>query len=431
LAYNKYLVNFACPTGTIITRIKIDSVWYAIPPLSINLASLTLVTDLNAVLNSVPFSDVTFGNDPSPTPNTIDIKAVCTQRVVNEIEINSAGAGPLTTFAFTPTTCTKGVACAASLVVTADINFDCNSQIIKFQDTTKIYNATTNPNGYGVTPSSDIAKIQNTDFALWDGATLVGVFNSSYLPNSTGTSFIDLISINFGLTSFDVNKIYTLEYRINTVRGNQGVCISTPLLIPCCGESILSNNRVKFETTEKLGCKSFEFKDTTGAYSSTNTGGYGTPNFGYSDITSTLIRVTRADGQIFDITDFIPTALVPSVIINSYQIGYGTNASPEIITSQVMTIEYFVYTSLACRIGYMKNDVLFHCQLKNCIQSRAIEVLKEDCNSCENDKSQQVLNQLLNYQAILITAEHNVSCLKKPIENLLFDCLKGCNSCNG
>lgn len=429
MAYNKYLVNFACPTGTIITRIKIDSVWYAIPALSINLSSPTLVTDLNVVLNSVPFSDVTFGNDPSPTPNTIDIKAVCTQRVVNEIEINSAGAGPLTTFPFVATVCPKGAACNPYLIVTADINYDCNTNLIRYQDTTKEYNALTNPNGYGVIPSSTIANIQNIDFALWDGVTLVGVFNSPYMPNALGTSFIDIVSTNFGLVSFVPNKTYTLEYRINVIQGNQGVCISTPLLIPCCGASILSNNRVKFDTTEKLGCKSFEFKDVSGAYSPTNTGGYGTPNFGYADITSTLIRVTRADGLVFDITDFIPTALVTSVIINGSQIGYGTSSTPADITSQVMTIEYFVYTSLSCRIGYMKQDVLFHCQLKNCIQNRAIEVLKEDCESCEENNAQEVLNMLLNYQAILITSQHNVSCLKKPIENLLFDCLKGCNGC--
>jgi lipopolysaccharide biosynthesis glycosyltransferase len=78
----------------------------------------------------------------------------------------------------------------------------------------------------------------------------------------------------------------------------------------------------------------------------------------------------------------------------------------------------------------MEQDVLFHCQLKNCIQNRAIEVLKEDCESCEKNNAQEVLNMLLNYQAILITSQHNVSCLKKVIENLLFDCLKGCNGCN-
>jgi hypothetical protein len=430
LAYNKYSTNFICPLNTIITRLKINGTWYNLPSLPIDLASPTLVTDLNVVLNSVPFPTITFGNEPSPTPGTIDIKAVCTEEVVDEIEINSGGLGVLTTQVFTSTACTKGVACTPSLIVTADIDFDCDTQIFRYQDTTKEYNALTNPNGYGVTAPSSIANIQNIDFALWDGVTLVGVFNSPYLPNALGTSYIDLNSINFGLVTFEPNKTYTLEYRINTIRGNQGVCISTPLLIPCCGGSILSNNRVKFSVLEKLGCKSIEFTDTSGVYSLTNTGGYGTPNYDYSDITSTLIRVTRADGLVFDITDFIPTALTPSVIINGYQIGYGTASSPEVITSQVVKIEYFVYTSLACRIGYMEQDVLFHCQLKNCIQNRAIEVLKEDCESCEKNNAQEVLNMLLNYQAILITSQHNVSCLKKVIENLLFDCLKGCNGCN-
>jgi len=430
LAYNKYSTNFNCPLGTIITRLRINGTWYNLPSFPIDLASPTLVADLNAVLNSVPFPTITFGNDPSPTPNTIDIKAVCTQEVVNEIEINSGGLGVLTTQAFTSSACTKGASCIPSLIVTADINFDCDDQIIRFQDTTKEYNATTNPNGYGLTPGTSLINIQSVDFALWDGSTLVGVFNSSYLPNALGTSFIDIVSTNFGLVSFVPNKTYTLEYRENVIGGNQGVCISTNLLIPCCGQPISSNNRVKFSVLEKLGCNSIEFTDTSGAYSSTNTGGYGTPNFDYSDITSTLIRITRADGQVYDITDFIPTALVPSVIINGYQIGYGTASSPQVITSQVVTIEYFVYTSLACRIGYMEQDVLFHCQLKNCIQNRAIEVLKEDCENCENSNAQEVLNMLLNYQAILITSQHNVSCLKKPIENLLFDCLKGCNGCN-
>lgn len=428
MAYNNYFVQFACPVNTVLTEIQLDGVNFPLTPFAINLASPTLVADLNAILNAV-VSSAHFGVEVSGTD--LIIRNACQNLyTVDSVFVNSGGLGVITEEAFTLNACTIVTQCSFDGDMTASLNFDCDTQRFTFIDTTGDYSAT-NLGGYGSPNNISRSQILSADFVLTNGTIILGTYcTSNYLPNADGTSSIEFDATRFGLSAFTPNETYFIQYRLNMDDGTQEICINAEVLIPCCGSSILSNNIITFSVTEKIGCFSFDFEDTSGVYNvNTNPGGYGTPNYDYSDITSTLIRVTLSDGTVHDITTFIPTALNPTITIYGYQIGYGSAGSPVVIASQVATIEYFVYTSLNCRIGYMKQVVLFHCQLKACINSRAIEVLVADCDSCGEGDTDKVTEMLLQYQAILITSKTNIACLGSTIADLLFECQKGCNDC--
>lgn len=429
MAYLSHSVTVQCPTGTILQRIKISGTWFNLTPFAITLASPTVVTDVDAILNAV-VPTPHFGVVANTGSGTLTIRNTCNDRyTVDEIDVLGGGESPPINYVFSHATCIGGFSCSNSVAIVATLNFDCDTQEVTFTDTTGDASAT-NTGGYSTGNGLNRSQIMSADFVVTDTTTVLGVFPTDYVPNADGTSSINFSSTDFGIVSFAPNTTVFIEYRLNLINGTQQICLIAELLIPCCGGSVTSNNVITYSILQKIGCTTFELTDSSGVYDvDTNPGGYGNPNWKYADITSTLIRITRDDGTVYDITDFIPTESVPTRLISGWEIGYGSEASPEVIPSQVMTVEYYVYIGIDCLIGYYIRQVLFDCQLKMCIRNRAIEVLQDDCANCENKSATDVTNQLLQYQALLIVAETNVPCIKKPLADLLFDCLKGCNGC--
>lgn len=314
-----------------------------------------------------------------------------------------------------------------SLIIKMQVDIDCDDlSCIYFTDVTKEYSVN-NPTGYGG-PNVPISEIASVDISLTiNGITYAYLGAGGYLPTAGGSNSICLKAADFvnGSNSLVYEKggVYTIEYCVNLDDSSSSVCADgQDFIFPCCGDAITSNLGTNFTITEKLGCSSLDFKDTTGTYSLSNPGGYGSPNPQYSDIDSTLIKITLADGTVKEIIDFIPTALNQVKNINASALGYGDG----IVPPQVVSIEYSVYAAGGCRIGYKKIKVLLHCALRNCIVSKGKSTLVTNCGSCTNGEVQVTISLIHRYEMLLLASYDNIDCIQNEVDALYEECKKYC-----
>ena len=299
---------------------------------------------------------------------------------------------------------------------------------ITFTDTTGIYTAG-NTTGYGTPNSPNISAITSTVFYLYDstGVTLLGTYHATYLPSADGTGGTPLTAANFGLSAFTPNLTYVLVYGI-VVGATTYTCIQNSFTVPCCGASIPSNLTTRFSIQENIGNGAIVFTDTTGTYNAqTNPGGYGTPNPAYSDITSTLLRITLENGTVIDITNFIPTAIAPSVTLTAATLGYTNN-----IPDQIIQFTYFIYTTVGqCQVGYANNYILISGNSTACIMGQIQGLLNGDC-SCSDDNcsnTDYITKMLFELDAIKIAATGNIGCVAGKIQAYYAKCSGGCTTC--
>lgn len=111
-------------------------------------------------------------------------------------------------------------------------------------------------------------------------------------------------------------------------------------------------------STQESGCLTLNIYDATGAYSSTsNTGGYGTPNPEYTDIASITLRVFRPNvtdtyEDILLNNSTTPTAIQYATPNGGYSysltsINTGQSTSSEVLADGAYTIQEFVcYASI-------------------------------------------------------------------------------------
>lgn len=312
-----------------------------------------------------------------------------------------------------------------------DIEAD-NLTVIRFTDTTKAYQEFTNETGYGGPNFPSIAEIESVNFSLVHKGVTYTNQSSEYLPSANGEGYVDLLNTDFisgeeTMPPFEKGGNYELDYSLeiggSSDSGSDSI-FATPqfFVFPCFGSSISSNLGTKFTITEKVGCISIDFKDTTGTYNSvTNPGGYGAPNFTYSDITSTLIKITLYDGTIVQITDFIPTALNQIKNITASDLGYSGTIVP-----QVVRIEYSVYGPGGCQIGYKNTKVLLHCVLRNCIVSKGASILQENCGACDSGEVKVTISLIHRYEMLLLASYDNIDCIGEEVGLLYEECQKYC-----
>jgi hypothetical protein len=317
----------------------------------------------------------------------------------------------------------------SSAVVATEITVDCEDlECLLFKDVTGRYSPT-NTNGYGTPNYPGFQDFDKVKFTLTIGEDDYQFNDSGYLPNISGTSEICLTPANFGLDEFPKGELATLVYTLVLKNETEIVVDDIPeFRFPCCGESIGSNLGTDFQITEKNGATSIVFEDTTGDYDADdNPGGYGAPNPTYADIVSTLIKFTKSDGTVVNITSFVPTALAPSIEISAADLGETDTIKPQIIS-----VEYSVYIAGTCRVGYKSEKVLFHWLLNKCIRDRGITLLKSSCAGPCNDEAGEVdrVHKLINrYEMMLIVAKTNLGCIEDEVTDLYKDCIKDCPAC--
>lgn len=316
-----------------------------------------------------------------------------------------------------------------ALEITGTLTIDCNDiSCLTFVDTTGAYSLS-NLTGYG-SPNPEIAQIVSVDFVITDADATNWTYSAAdYSPNTAGDSEICLEASNFVNGSDTLTLVpgatYTLTYTVHFSGSDYE--LEEEFVFPCCGNPISSNLATAIAVEQLAGCASFVFSDVTGLYDATdNPGGYGTPNPAYADITSTLISITLANGEVTNITSFIPTAADHSITIQASDLGYSS-----LIPDQIINITYSVYVDGDCRVGYKNTNVLLYCQTQACIDSKISAILDSPCG-CDGDEQAQVDNvmkMLFELDAIKIVAGRNMGCVDGKIESLYQKCSAGCSNC--
>lgn len=426
MANHIYTTNISGNSSNYLTAVTINSVSYPIGPIPLDITITGIATTIQNALNGLGFGAIFTVTIVS---TNFHVASLCGVNIVNSLSTVPAGGGGSGTTGFSGTNCGALLSCTGvTATITGQLSIDCINGI-SFTDTTGAYSGS-NQTGYGSPNTPAISAILSTIFNLYDstGSTLLGTYNSSYVPDASGTVGTPLTATNFGLSEFTKGVTYTLSYSIVITGPSTKTCLIDTFTAPCCGATIPSNLGAKISVTENIGNGSLTFADTTGAYdATTNTGGYGGPNFGYGDITSTLIRITLEDGSVINFTTFKPTSPTANTfLITAAMLGYTS-----VIVDQIIQVTYIVYTGGQCQIGYANRYELLYGLSQNCINNQIQGLLDGTC-SCNDegcDKTDYITKMLFELDAIKIASQGNIGCVAGKIQAYYLKCSGGCSSC--
>lgn len=131
------------------------------------------------------------------------------------------------------------------------------------------------------------------------------------------------------------------------------------------------------------GCSQIKITETTGVYSTSNLGGYGSPNNTLGSITSSTLTITSPSSVIYSINLF--TLGFPSNNLSfSYTIPFTTLGLTNIEDGQWT----FVYTVSDGITSFTTTKYsLFYCNSECCVSKKLANLKLEDCDCCKTDKS--------------------------------------------
>lgn len=105
---------------------------------------------------------------------------------------------------------------------------------------------------------------------------------------------------------------------------------------------------LKMDVCSATNCKSFDVTDTTGAYSATNTGGFGAPNLTTSDVLTATIAVTAYGASTpiatVNVLSELPSSTSGKTTISNTELGYTSTAT---IPQNVYQILYTITGTIA------------------------------------------------------------------------------------
>ena len=193
---------------------------------------------------------------------------------------------------------------------------------------------------------------------------------------------------------------------------------------------------LKFSVCETSDCKSFVFTELTGAYNSvTNTTGWGSPNPATTDAQSVTLKITRGDGQIFNIDmktlySYPSSNTTYSVIIPQTSFGYSFSQK---IPDQIMTFQYSVTINTGTPPIYTISQTIYHafnCQIKCCIFSMPLNI-DWGCQSCASESIDNFLQAYALYHSMLANASvGNITQYNNELNQLQKICNGvGCKNC--
>jgi hypothetical protein len=121
--------------------------------------------------------------------------------------------------------------------------------------------------------------------------------------------------------------------------------------------------------------KKITIKDTTGVYdSSTNTGGWGSPNIAATDVATVKLDITYSDGtvQTANLTG-MPASITEAFSYNAITLsGYKDG---------IAKLSYKVTTTDATPVVYVEEiSQLYSCDIRKCINQMWVKIACETCN---------------------------------------------------
>ncbi len=158
---------------------------------------------------------------------------------------------------------------------------------------------------------------------------------------------------------------------------------------------------LNFTVCEASTNKSFTFNETTGAYSASNTAGWGTPNREFADAETATLAVTNPSNVTTTLNLFTSTFPTDSTtqdfIILSSDIGYASGAK---LPDGLYTFVYTVTRTTATAFSYTQTKtVLVYGQMKCRVFSLFGDIPTEDCD-CNTDAKELAFTANVYYLAL-------------------------------
>ena len=143
---------------------------------------------------------------------------------------------------------------------------------------------------------------------------------------------------------------------------------------------------LNFNVCQSSNCKTFSFTETTKAYSSDNTTGWGVPNNATTDAETATLAITTPDGNVYTLnlftSSFPTTNYYQEFIIDAGDLG-GTSGDK--LEDGLYKFVYTVARTTATAFSFTqtKQKPIF-CQKKCCVQKMFTQI--DDCDCCNSSE---------------------------------------------
>lgn len=180
---------------------------------------------------------------------------------------------------------------------------------------------------------------------------------------------------------------------------------------------------IDFNICVNSACDTFTLTETTGKYSVTNIGGWGSPNPLTSTINGATLQVTSPSGVISTIniiTNNFPTS--------NYSYSYDITS----LSYEDGKWDFLLYYTDGVNY-YMKRHIyFFYCNYKCCIDTMLAALEVDDCDCCNSTTQIKSYLKAVVFLDILKNAakcqqEDNFETIRKILDKICLN--KGCKSC--
>lgn len=184
---------------------------------------------------------------------------------------------------------------------------------------------------------------------------------------------------------------------------------------------------IDFNVCLNNACATFTFSELTGAYSATNTTGWGAPNPAIGTITAAILNVTSPSGIITSINllaQSFPSSN-PSFEYDFTTISVGGYEDGD--------WSFLLYYTDGSNTYLKKHNYLFYCNSKCCVEKLLAKVKVTDCDCCKAD---EITDTYLKARVFLDKLKNAAECyqvdnfdeIKEILDKLCAN--EDCDSCN-
>ena len=169
----------------------------------------------------------------------------------------------------------------------------------------------------------------------------------------------------------------------------------------------------------KNACTSIKIYDLTGLYSSSNTGGWNTPNLSKNFTGTATIKIVTPEGSTleYDVKEAIEDSLFPKYLLYEY--------IPEKLEDGIYTIS-LILVDTENNITYKADSILpIYCNVECCVNKLSASVAADLCNNCNSEAT----NKFDLAETLLTSLKRIAKCLgEKEFNKILSQLQKICNS---
>lgn len=176
---------------------------------------------------------------------------------------------------------------------------------------------------------------------------------------------------------------------------------------------------LQFKICTSSNCKKMTFYELTGAFSTSNPGGWGSPNYDTTDAEDATLEITDPDGNT---TTLDLTLVTPTFPTTNLSQGYEFTPSDIGSTEEKFTDGKYTFTYTVSRTSatafsdYEVVQQLIYCQAKCCVRSLFAQITDFKCD-CKNTK----LELALRASALLEGLKYAADCGQEDTFNTILE----------